>query len=98
MVEEVGMRPTIRFTGLVLAFLCSWSVASAQDLPEVQQISNWPAPALWSLPGKVMDKAEISPEAAEAVPTAPLHFVGLTPCRLLDTRGNGFTGQYGPPA
>jgi endosialidase-like protein len=25
-------------------------------------------------------------------------FVGLTPCRLVDTRGNGFAGGFGPPA
>ncbi len=24
-------------------------------------------------------------------------FVGLPPCRLVDTRGNGFTGAFGPP-
>jgi len=24
--------------------------------------------------------------------------VGLTPCRIIDTRGNGFTGQFGPPS
>ena len=32
-----------------------------------------------------------------AVPTNTLEFVGITPCRVLDTRGNGFTGAYGPP-
>jgi hypothetical protein len=86
---------------VVLTFLSSASVASAQDLPEVRQISNWPAPALWSAPGRVPSKGEVSPsnvEAIEAVPTPPLHFVGITPCRLVDTRGNGFTGQYGPPS
>jgi endosialidase-like protein len=25
-------------------------------------------------------------------------FVGLTPCRLVDTRGNGFGGAFGPPS
>ena len=25
-------------------------------------------------------------------------FIGITPCRIADTRGNGFTGPYGPPA
>jgi hypothetical protein len=25
-------------------------------------------------------------------------FVGLTPCRAVDTRGNGFGGVFGPPA
>jgi hypothetical protein len=30
--------------------------------------------------------------------TPPLPFVGLAPCRLVDTRGNGFGGAFGPPA
>ena len=30
--------------------------------------------------------------------TPPLPFIGLNPCRVVDTRGNGFTGQFGPPA
>jgi Chaperone of endosialidase len=30
--------------------------------------------------------------------TSPLPFVSITPCRVADTRGNGFTGAFGPPA
>jgi hypothetical protein len=30
--------------------------------------------------------------------TSPLPFIGVTPCRVADTRGNGFTGAYGPPS
>jgi hypothetical protein len=30
--------------------------------------------------------------------TSPFPFIGVTPCRVADTRGNGFIGQYGPPA
>jgi hypothetical protein len=33
-----------------------------------------------------------------AVPTPPIAFVAIPPCRLADTRGNGFTGAFGPPA
>jgi hypothetical protein len=32
------------------------------------------------------------------VPTSPIAFVGIAPCRLVDTRGNGFTGPFGPPS
>ena len=39
---------------------------------------------------------QVSPEAIQAVPTAPLAFTGITPCRVADTRGNGSSGQYGP--
>jgi hypothetical protein len=30
--------------------------------------------------------------------SGPLFFVALTPCRVADTRGNGFAGAFGPPA
>jgi hypothetical protein len=66
-----------------------------------ETIENWAAPLLWNPPAKSVTKGDLSSlgvEAVEGVPTPPLHFVGLTPCRLVDTRGNGFTGQYGPPS
>ncbi|HEY6065996.1 MAG TPA: hypothetical protein VIY96_07550, partial [Thermoanaerobaculia bacterium] len=64
-----------------------------------QELSNWKAPLLWSFTkaGKEADQS-VDPLAVEAVPTALLPFVGIPPCRVADTRGNGFTGQYGPPA
>ena len=33
-----------------------------------------------------------------AAPSGALPFFAIAPCRLLDTRGNGFTGSYGPPS
>jgi hypothetical protein len=30
--------------------------------------------------------------------TNPMPFIAVTPCRIADTRGNGFTGAYGPPS
>jgi hypothetical protein len=33
-----------------------------------------------------------------AVPSGALPFFAIAPCRLLDTRGNGFSGLYGPPS
>jgi hypothetical protein len=89
-------RAAVRlFAAAVL--LCSGPAVSAQE-----KIENWAAPLLWSPPAKSLEKEDansgFAPEAVEAVPTPPLHFVGLTPCRLADTRGNGFTGQYGPPS
>lgn len=90
------MKKTSR-VGFVSAFLvCFGAMVSAQE-----RIENWTAPRLWSPPAKLVPNGELAPleaAAAEAVPTPPLHFVGLSPCRLVDTRGNGFTGQYGPPA
>ena len=67
-------------------------------------IPGWTAPRSWTSPGDeaVREKIErLKPLAAmgiEDLPTGPLPFFGITPCRLVDTRGNGFTGAYGPPA
>jgi hypothetical protein len=33
-----------------------------------------------------------------AAAATPLPFVALAPCRVADTRGNGFSGAYGPPS
>ena len=71
-----------RLTCIPLAMLVSMTAAaSSQDQASTP---NWPAPATWQPAGG----SEL---------TAPLQFVGLTPCRLIDTRGNGFTGAWGPP-
>ena len=78
------------------AVVCMSRPALAQET-----IVNWEAPHSWSPPAPSASKGAASTmaaEAIEAVPTPPLPFVGLAPCRLADTRGNGFTGQYGPPA
>jgi hypothetical protein len=32
------------------------------------------------------------------IPPTPLTFIPIAPCRVADTRGNGFTGLYGPPS
>jgi hypothetical protein len=83
-------------------FLLLAHFASGQSIPETQpvaealEVNNWPAPLLWSPPA-----ARVPGEArTEAVATAsaPLPFIAITPCRVADTRGNGFTGAYGPPA
>jgi hypothetical protein len=37
-------------------------------------------------------------DALDALPTQPIAFVAIPPCRLADTRGHGFTGAFGPPS
>ncbi len=37
-------------------------------------------------------------ETNVTVPTAPIAFIAIRPCRLADTRGNGFSGLFGPPS
>ena len=66
-----------------------------------QEIRNWTAPPFWSPAEKATTKTGPSIQGAEGVPglpTSPVPFVGIVPCRIVDTRGNGFTGAYGPPA
>ncbi len=72
------------FLGLIFAILSGVALGS-------EAIPNWPAPATWAAPrsGGVHTMSEI---------TFMLPFVGVTPCRVADTRGNGFAGQYGPPS
>jgi hypothetical protein len=75
----------------VLAFLCLFGVL---DAALAQTIPNWPAPAFWEPPAPQRVAGQVSPLAA----SSPLPFIAITPCRVVDTRGNGFTGAYGPPA
>ncbi|HKD10651.1 MAG TPA: tail fiber domain-containing protein [Thermoanaerobaculia bacterium] len=62
----------------------------AQDAA-AEKVSNWIAQPAWS-----SSEARGALEAQSA--TDPLPFVGVTPCRIVDTRGNGFGGAYGPPS
>jgi endosialidase-like protein len=90
---------------LASLLILSLSLLAAARLraQEVQPVTNWPAPPYWmprAVPAALAKEslpAGLVPEVIEAVPTAPLAFTGITPCRVADTRGNGFSGQYGPP-
>ena len=85
-----------------LVWICLPGAASIAQ--PVEKVLNWTAPPYWMPLAAIPEKpaaetpdALISPEAADAVPTAPLAFTGISPCRVADTRGNGFSGQFGPP-
>ena len=56
-----------------------------------EPIKDWEAPAFWSPPAR-QDEPEnpgMRTEAAlAAMTTSPLPFIGITPCRLLDTRNS----------
>ncbi len=60
--------------------------------PVREAVPNWPAPPSWS-PGR-----SDSGGSGLTDVTSPLPFIGITPCRIADTRGLGFTGQAGPPS
>ena len=55
-----------------------------------ESIANWRAPATWS-PSRANGVTTLSE-------TPPVPFIPITPCRIADTRGNGFTGAFGPPS
>jgi hypothetical protein len=67
------------------------------------QLTNWTAPLFWQ-PGAEATSgggetrtADGGKRQALALPSDPLPFVAITPCRIADTRGYGFTGAYGLP-
>ncbi len=80
-----------------------------RDIP----IRNWPAPAYW-MPAQPQDMAGVpgipdgklsqppgaAPRSGSVTPiTGPLVFVGITPCRLIDTRSSmGFPAPFGAPS
>lgn len=76
---------------------------TAQQRDDVP-LATWSAPPYWMPPVQAArDTAESDLAAVEgatleplALPTAPLPFIGITPCRLIDTRGP--IGTYGGPA
>ena len=74
----------------VVLLLCSAAVEA--QVPEASAIPNWPAPPTWS-PHGGSGELVVMTDISFALP-----FVAVTPCRIADTRGNGFSGQAGPPA
>jgi hypothetical protein len=80
-------------------------VAAPGVAQEVLEIPNWSAPLFFSLP-KIEKPDTDSPETAEPLSAQGtevadpelLPLVTVPPCRIADTRGNGFSGQAGPPA
>ena len=93
----------IRLLGLsLIAILATLSPASGQEVTDADPIAGWTAPPFWSAPAKPAgDKeglAALASDVAEVIPSPPMPFVAVNPCRIADTRGLGFTGQAGPPA
>jgi hypothetical protein len=73
-------------TLFTLVLLGVTAVGRAQ---EIDLVPNWTAPAYWSaaVPGDDLGKA--------GVPSPPLPFVAVAPCRVADTRGNAAPIQGG---
>jgi hypothetical protein len=72
------------FLGLTTFLVAGLALGSAA-------VPNWSTPATWTptRSGGLHTLTDV---------TVPLPFVAVDPCRVADTRGNGFTGAYGPPS
>jgi hypothetical protein len=102
--DEGGkMRPTHRAcAALALAALATSPRAVGEEYP-ARTVPNWPAPLLWGALESTADSDEPESRSGRralsvaSLPTPPLPLIGIPPCRVADTRGNGFSGAYGPP-
>jgi hypothetical protein len=78
------LKNKVLFLGLVAVLVAGFALGS-------EAIPNWSAPATWT-------PARSAGVHALSDITEPMPFIGVTPCRIADTRGNGFVGAYGPPS
>jgi len=90
---------------VTLAYLGLTACAvSAQELAQ-ESIPNWTAAPFWQ-PAASLRKIErrfVGTEGVEAIESpatvsAPLPFIAITPCRIMDTRNASQTGAFGPPS
>jgi hypothetical protein len=98
--QEEARMPT-RIACALAVFVALAAIVPLRAMATTPAIANWPAPPFWSGAPQSVSPGSSSPESADAIAVAitpPLPFIGLTPCRIADTRGNGFAGAYGPPA
>ena len=97
----------IRARCLVMAVaVLSTGVAFAQDseLP----LKNWTAPPYWTPPraagqaapdDQMQASAEGMTASTQSLPSAPVPFVAIAPCRIVDTRASqGFAAPFGAPS
>jgi hypothetical protein len=89
---------------VLLSGVCVAAPALSQDAPA---LTNWPAPPYWSptasgglqAPGPLTEPEDRhGTRQALALPSSPLPFVAIPPCRLADTRDGTFPAGYGPPS
>jgi hypothetical protein len=79
---EVVMRRVVAFSaGVLLSALAS---AQSSDIP----VSNWTVPPYAHSSGGITTMVDATP---------PRVFIGVQPCRLVDTRSGAFPAGFGPP-
>jgi hypothetical protein len=92
--EAVVVR-AIRFLGVLPLLFISGNAPQPLEIADADAIANWPAPAFWTPPAVRAPRGARTDAVSPALP--PLPFIALNPCRVADTRGNGFTSGFGPP-
>ena len=93
-----------RLAILAVMIVCLGGLAMAQE--EELPLANWGAPPYWTPPllnqlgNKAADgmiaRAQGMQGQAEALPSSPLPFVAIAPCRIVDTRINNPDGFHQP--
>ena len=90
---------------IVLGTLAGSVIVSCVLAQDNVPIRNWATPLYWqpseheaSIIRHAHELEMASPAPLAGTSTPPLVFVGMTPCRVMDTRiGQGQTGAFGPP-
>jgi len=91
--------PSLRRISAPLVFVCLAAQLAGLDQP----IVNWSAPPYWFPQAERGVRAApetpgLRTSSIATVPTGPLPFFAIAPCRVVDTRpSQGFTDAYGPP-
>jgi hypothetical protein len=94
---------TRRIVVLAAMIVCVAAVGLAQD--EELPLSNWTAPPYWrttvitakpGLQGQIEAGALGMTASVQSLPSSPLPFVAITPCRIVDTRVNVADGFHEP--
>ena len=80
-----------------LMLLASTLTAQMRPNHDPVVLKHWTVAPYWHLSESERDAAGLTPHAQD--PPGSLAFVGMTPCRVVDTRsGQGFPGAFGPPS
>ena len=81
----------------ILALLPSMLIGQMRPNQDPVVLKHWTAPPYWQLSESERNVAGLTPRVQS--PANSLVFVGMTPCRVVDTRsGQGFPGAFGPPS
>ncbi len=83
-----------RLTAALTLCVCTCAATAGLAAQDEAVGGSWAAPPFWTPP-----PSGPAPAARTALNSGPsaLPFFAVPPCRLADTRGNGFSGAFGPP-